>query len=161
MYITNSFYFFVCFVDVVLLQVTGEIETSFKVDWSFAREDEVNIRRFKIRWCENPSCRMFARRRRFVRQAETVHWIERYRSPSSRRSFTLTVHDSPVYAFQVVAEALSEDVPEPSLQVDSNGKTKRMNMTHRYRDILLPVTLVKSLGLKLIAYNFCFHDIDF
>ena len=108
--------------DVILLQMTGEFTNSFNVEWSFAPEDEVNIRQFKIRWCEHPSCYTFKRRRRFVRQAETVEWIERYRPANSRRSFTLSVHTNPVYAFQIIAEAVSMDVPRPSLFLNS-GKS--------------------------------------
>ena len=108
----------------MLLQLTGVLENSFKVDWSFDPKDEPNIRGFKVRWCESPSCAQMVRRRRFVRQAETSQWVERFRPPNSRRSFTLTVHNEPVYAFQIIAIAISDEVPVPSLSVDPQGETE-------------------------------------
>ena len=105
----------------MLLQLTGEFEKSFTVNWSFDPADEINIRRFKIRWCHDPSCRLLVRRRRFIRQAEVTEWVERDRAAHRRRSFTLTVTDT-VYALQIIAEAISDEVPVPSLTVSSDGK---------------------------------------
>ena len=99
----------------MLLQLTGVFENSFKINWSFDPLDGVNIKNFKIRWCKNPSCAMLS--------AAATEWVEIIRPHYVRRSFTVIVESEPVYSAQIVAEAISDKVPVPSLSVDREGKT--------------------------------------
>ena len=94
----------------MLLQLTGAFERSFKVDWSFDTEDEIIVRRFKIRWCHSSFC------------PEDAEWVEKYMSANATRSFTLTVTDT-VYTMQIIAEAISDEVPIASLAITQGGKT--------------------------------------